>query len=64
MVRTDDVIFAATGITDGDMLQGVRFYADRATTHTVVMRGQTGTLRFIKAHHYLKKKPKYVQTLG
>jgi len=64
LVRTNDVIFAATGITDGDMLKGVRFYPDRATTHTVVMRGKTGTVRFIDAHHYFNKKPKYVKMNG
>ena len=64
MVKSDDVIFVATGITDGDLLEGVRFYHDRATTHTVVMRGLTGTVRFIKAHHYYSKKPKYVKMQG
>ncbi|MFZ5943956.1 MAG: class II fructose-bisphosphatase [Bacillota bacterium] len=64
LVKTDDVIFAATGITDSEMLKGVRFYQDRATTHTVVMRGQTGTLRFIEAQHFFAKKPKYVKMEG
>lgn len=64
LVKNDDVIFAATGITDGDMLKGVRFYQDRATTHTVVMRGQTGTVRFIEAQHYFATKPKYVKMEG
>ncbi|WP_366923684.1 class II fructose-bisphosphatase [Metallumcola ferriviriculae] len=53
----DDVIFVATGITDGSLLQGVRYYADRATSHTLVMRGTTGTIRFVEAHHRLDKKP-------
>lgn len=64
LVRTDDVIFAASGITDGEMLKGVRFYKDRATTHTVVMRGQTGTVRFMEAEHFFAKKPKYVKMEG
>lgn len=64
MVKTDDVIFAATGITDSEMLKGVRFHTDRATTHTVVMRGQTGTVRFIDAEHFFAKKPKYVKMEG
>ncbi|MGI6226779.1 MAG: class II fructose-bisphosphatase [Peptococcales bacterium] len=64
LVKSDDVIFAASGITDGDMLKGVRFYQDRATTHTVVMRGQTGTVRFIEAQHFFAKKPKYVKMEG
>ncbi|KJS86014.1 MAG: fructose 1,6-bisphosphatase [Peptococcaceae bacterium BICA1-8] len=64
LVKTDDVIFAATGITDSELLKGVRFYKDRATTHTVVMRGQTGTVRFIEAQHFFAKKPKYVRMEG
>jgi len=64
LVKTDDVIFAATGITDSELLKGVRFYKDRATTHTVVMRGQTGTVRFIEAQHFFAKKPKYVKMDG
>jgi fructose-1,6-bisphosphatase II len=61
LVRGDDVIFAATGITDGDFLRGVRYYGNIATTHTLVMRGATGTVRFIEAQHRSDKKPKYVK---
>jgi fructose-1,6-bisphosphatase II / sedoheptulose-1,7-bisphosphatase len=43
-----DVMFAATGVTDGSMLPGVRFGRDWITTHTVVMRSATGTVRWIK----------------
>ena len=43
-----DVMFAATGVTDGSMLPGVRFERDWVTTHTVVMRSATGTVRWIK----------------
>jgi fructose-1,6-bisphosphatase II / sedoheptulose-1,7-bisphosphatase len=43
-----DVMFAATGVTDGSMLPGVRFERDWITTHTVVMRSATGTVRWIK----------------
>ena len=60
LVKGEDVIFAATGITDGDFLQGVRYYGNIATTHTVVMRGTTGTVRFIDTRHRVDKKPKYV----
>lgn len=48
-----DVLFAATGVTDGNMLAGVRFGRDRLTTHTVVMRSATGTVRWIRATHRL-----------
>jgi len=46
-----DVLFAATGVTDGNFLQGVRFGRDNIITHTVVMRSSTGTVRYIKAQH-------------
>ncbi len=60
LIRGDDVIFAATGITDGDFLQGVRYAGTTATTHSLVMRSITGTLRSIKATHQLRLKPHYV----
>ncbi|PKM82286.1 MAG: fructose-bisphosphatase class II [Firmicutes bacterium HGW-Firmicutes-13] len=63
LVKDDDVIFAATGITDGDMLKGVRYYGRTASTHSLVMRGKTGTIRFIEAVHRLDRKPKYVVRL-
>jgi fructose-1,6-bisphosphatase II / sedoheptulose-1,7-bisphosphatase len=54
-----DVIFSATGVTDGNMLDGVRFARDMITTHTVVMRSSSRTVREIKAtHHDLDKFPK------
>lgn len=52
----DDVFFAATGISDGELLKGVVFHGEnRATTQSVVMRSKTGTLRFIDAEHKLDK---------
>lgn len=61
LVRGDDVIFAATGITDGDLLRGVRYFGQGARTHSVVMRSKTGTVRFIDAVHRLDKKPLFRQ---
>ncbi|KZL88812.1 class II fructose-bisphosphatase [Clostridium magnum] len=56
LVKSDDVYFAATGITDCDLLKGVLFSKnDWAVTHTVVMRAKTGTVRFVEAHHDLNK---------
>jgi len=46
-----DVIFAATGVTDGGMLDGIRLSPSGLTSHSVVMRAKTGTVRWIKAHH-------------
>ncbi|HHV72045.1 MAG TPA: class II fructose-bisphosphatase [Clostridia bacterium] len=59
LVKSDDVIFAATGITDGDFLKGVRYYGQQVHTYSVVMRAKTGTVRFIEAIHNLSKKPHY-----
>ena len=57
LVKSDDVVFAATGITDGDLIQGVRYFGNGARTHTVVMRSVTGTVRFIDAIHRFDMKP-------
>ena len=46
-----DVMFAATGVTSGSMLKGVRRFHDGAETHSIVMRSKTGTVRWISAHH-------------
>ncbi|MEQ6377024.1 class II fructose-bisphosphatase [Bacillaceae bacterium S4-13-58] len=56
----DDCIFAATGVTDGELLRGVQFKATRGTTQSVVMRAKSGTVRFIDGNHSLKKKPNLV----
>jgi fructose-1,6-bisphosphatase II len=61
MVKGDDVLFAATGVTDGELLKGVHYAGkDIANTETVVMRAKSGTLRFIKSTHSLSKKPNLV----
>ncbi|MDR3450350.1 MAG: class II fructose-bisphosphatase [Alphaproteobacteria bacterium] len=52
-----DVMFSATGVTAGAMLQGVRRFAGGAITHTVVMRSKSGTVRYIEAHHNFRIKP-------
>ena len=51
-----DVMFAATGVTDGAMLKGVRRFGNRATTHSLVMRSKTGTVRIIEAWHNFDRK--------
>jgi len=58
MVGTEDVIFAATGVTPGEILGGVRYFADqRAETQSVVMRAKTRTIRYVRSLHYLPNKP-------
>ena len=54
-----DVMFAATGVTDGDYLDGVHFFPGGATTQSVVMRSKTRTIRIINATHYFDHKPNY-----
>ena len=54
-----DVMFAATGVTDGDYLRGVHFFTGGATTQSVVMRSKTKTVRVINATHYFEHKPNY-----
>jgi len=51
-----DVMFAATGVTSGTMLQGVRRVAGGAVTHSMVMRSKSGTVRIIEAQHNLTRK--------
>ena len=60
LVKGDDAIFAATGITDGELLKGVKFIGGHATTHSVVMRFKSGTVRFIEGRHSMAKKPHLV----
>ncbi|MFI6391249.1 class II fructose-bisphosphatase [Nonomuraea sp. NPDC050547] len=55
LVRSDDVFFAATGITQGELMQGVRFRGGVAVTHSLVMRGRSGTIRKIESEHQLWK---------
>lgn len=57
LVRGEDCFFAATGITDGDLVRGVRFHGHVARTHSIVMRYKSGTIRYVDATHNLKRKP-------
>jgi fructose-1,6-bisphosphatase II len=52
-----DVMFAATGVTTGDFLRGVRFFGSGCETHSVIMRSKTGTVRHVTATHRFDKKP-------
>lgn len=54
MITADDLFFAATGITDGPLLTGVRYHGKRAETHSLILRGETGTRRLIYAEHVLR----------
>ena len=54
-----DVMFAATGVTDGFLLRGVRFTGRGAETHSIVMRSRSGTVRFVRARHQFEGHPVY-----
>jgi len=56
LVRSDDVIFCATGITDGDLVRGVRFFGNQARTHSILVHS-SGTVRFIDSTHRLVARP-------
>ena len=62
LVGGSDVFFAATGVTDGDLLEGVRYLSDgHATTDSLVMRSRSGTVREVKARH---DRPKLREVVG
>jgi fructose-1,6-bisphosphatase II len=55
LVGSNNVFFAATGVTGGDYLRGVDFTGSRVTTHSVIMRSKTGSIRYMDAHHNLDR---------
>jgi fructose-1,6-bisphosphatase II len=55
LVGGDDIFVAATGVTDGALLNGVRFSGDGAVTDSIVMRSRSGTVRRVEAYHHLEK---------
>jgi fructose-1,6-bisphosphatase II len=59
LVKGDDVFFAATGVSDGDLLRGVRYWGDGASTQSLVMRSKSGTIRIIDATHKWTKLMSY-----
>jgi fructose-1,6-bisphosphatase II len=59
LVSGTELMFAATGVTDGDLLRGVRFFGGGARTHSVVIRRRSGTTRFIEATHRFDRRPVY-----
>ena len=59
LVSADDCFFVATGITDGELMRGVRYAHGGATTHSLVMRSRSGTIRSITSEHRLEKLSRY-----
>jgi fructose-1,6-bisphosphatase II len=58
-MASGSIMFAATAVTNGDLLRGVRFFKGGATTNSVVMRSRTHTVRYIEALHRFDLKPEY-----
>ncbi len=61
-MASGDVMFAATGVTTGPMLRGVRRFANGAVTHSIVMRSKSGTVREIEARHNFTRKTGFSAT--
>jgi len=61
LVAGNDVFFAATGITDGDLLRGIRYRGESAVTTSIVMRSRSGTVRLMDAYHRLERLAQYSQ---
>jgi fructose-1,6-bisphosphatase II len=62
LAKGNEIYFAATGISDGELLKGVVYYENNtARTHSMVTRAETGTIRFVEAIHKLDKKPEYAK---
>ena len=59
LVSGENVFFCATGVTDGDLLKGVRFFGGGCTTQSIVMRSKSGTVRTIDSFHRLSKLSEY-----
>lgn len=57
LVKSHTVVFVATGITDGDLVRGVRFYGNSARTHSILIHSPSGTVRFIESVHRLGARP-------
>ena len=57
LAKGENLVFVATGITDGDLVHGVRFMGNQAKTHSILIHGATGTVRFIESVHRLGARP-------
>ena len=59
LVSGENIFFCATGITDGEIMEGVRYTRDGPTTHSIVMRSKSGTIRDVRSEHRLAKLSTY-----
>ena len=63
MAKSDNIVFSATGITKGDLLEGITCQDQVATTETLVIRGKSRTVRRIQSIHYLNRKDEQLKEL-
>jgi fructose-1,6-bisphosphatase II len=63
LISSDDVFFAATGVSSGNLLKGVRYFSGGATTQSIAMRGRSGTIRWVDARHNFGKLEKLDMTM-
>jgi fructose-1,6-bisphosphatase II len=59
LAKGNNIMLAATGVTDGDLLKGVRYTSTGAYTHSIVMRSKSGTIRFVSTEHHFTDEPDY-----
>ena len=64
LVSGDDVFFSLTGVTDGELVKGVHYFPHGATTETLVMRSESGTIRRVQAVHNFEKLAHYERLAG
>lgn len=64
LARGDEILFVATGISDGPLLRGVEVHGKIATTHSVLMRGKSGTVRYLRTEHDLERKTIHLRSLN
>ncbi len=57
LIKSDQIFFAATGITNGEVLQGVQYAGDRAHSHSLIIRGESGITRYVHTEHPTRKPP-------
>jgi fructose-1,6-bisphosphatase II len=64
LARGNEILFAATGISDGPLLKGVEVHGSTAVTYSVLMRAKSGTVRYLTTEHNLEKKTVHLRSSG
>ena len=64
LAQGDEILFVATGISDGPLLRGVEVHGATAVTHSILMRAKSGTVRYLRTEHNLEKKTIHLRSSG